>query len=417
MTRAPSRDTLRLVCIDAYRGLVMLLMLGEILRLAAVAAAWRKAGEAPPLGQGFWDRLAYHQTHVEWVGCSLHDLIQPSFSFLVGVSLPFSLAARAGRGQSQGAVVLHAVWRAVVLVALGTYLRSLGRPIPDFGFTDTLCQIGLGYPFLFLLGFAGPRARWAAVGGLLVGYWALFALWPLPGPDFDWGAVGVSGDWLRDHGLPGFAAHWDKNSNPAAAFDRWFLNQFPREKPFAYSDGGYAVLSFVPTLATMILGLLAGNVLKTGGTPGAKIRWLVVAGLLGLAAGYALGLFGVCPVVKRIWTPSWVLLSGGWCFLLLGGLYAATDAVGRGGWAFPLVVVGANSIAAYCMSSLVKIPWVHKPLGTFFGPELSARVGLGGGPFRLFGPEFEPLLHGAATLVVLWLMLLWMYRRGAFVRI
>jgi predicted acyltransferase len=109
----------RLTSVDAYRGLVMFLMMAEVLHLAEVAAA--------KPGNPFWHFLAYHQTHVEWIGCSLHDLIQSSFSFLVGVALPFSVASRAARGQSRPRMILHAVWRALALILLGVFLRSVGE--------------------------------------------------------------------------------------------------------------------------------------------------------------------------------------------------------------------------------------------------------------------------------------------------
>ena len=136
MDKTPTPPAARVASVDAYRGLVMFLMMAEVLRLAAVAAA------SP--GSPVWRFLAYHQTHVEWAGCSLHDLIQPSFSFLVGVALPFSLASRAARGQSLGRMLAHAAWRSVVLVALGVFLRSVGRPRTNFTFEDTLSQIGMG---------------------------------------------------------------------------------------------------------------------------------------------------------------------------------------------------------------------------------------------------------------------------------
>jgi predicted acyltransferase len=377
----------------------MFLMMAELMKFAAVSKALP--------GNGFWAFLGFHQSHVEWVGCSLHDLIQPSFSFLVGVSLPFSLAARRDRGQSKLAMTLHAFWRAFVLVWIGIILRSLWDPIPDYGFTDTLSQIGLGYGFLFLLGFRPVRDQWLAVGLILVGYWLFFALWPAPGPDFDWARVGVSQKWLSENGLDGFAAHWSKSANAATAFDQWFLNLFPRQKEFVFSGGGYQVLNFVPTLATMILGLIAGGVLKDDRGPWRKVLWLTAAGLVALGAGYGLGYLGVCPVVKRIWTPSWVLFSGGWCFLLLAGFYAVNDVIGWRRWAFPLVVVGMNSIAAYCMST------------SFIKPEIGKMVWrhLGVRTFHVFGPEYAPLVHGAITLTVLWLILYWMYRRKVFIKV
>ena len=374
----------------------MFLMMAEVLSLSRVSAALPDSA--------FWRFLAHHQTHVEWIGCSLHDLIQPSFSVLVGVALPFSLASRVARGQSRARMTLHAFWRALVLVLLGVFLRSIDRAQTYWTFEDTLSQIGLGYGILFLLGQRPARDQWIALAVLLVGYWAAFALYPLPGPDFDYTKVGVPDGW--PHLMTGFAAHWNKNSNLAWAFDTWFLNLFPRTKPFAFNGGGYATLSFIPTLGTMILGLLAGSVIRSERTPREKVKWFVVAGLAGLAAGLTFGWLGVCPVVKRIWTPGWTLFSGGWCFLLLAAFYSIMDLAGHKRWAFPLVVFGANSIAAYCMAHL---------FDGFVGSNLTTH--LGKNAFKLLGGPYEPLLHGAAVLLVLWLLLFWMYRRKIFIRI
>ena len=386
----------RLASIDAYRGLVMFLMMAEVLELRQVA------GRLP--GNRFWELLSHHQSHVEWVGCSLHDLIQPSFSFLVGVALPFSLAGRLARGQSAAWMTAHALWRSLILVFLGVFLRSRGSSQTNFTFEDTLSQIGLGYTFLFVLALFSRRVQWTALVLILLGYWGAFALYPLPGDGFAYAAVGVPATW--PHHPHGFAAHWDKNSNLAWAFDTWFLNLFPRVRPFTHNGGGYATLSFIPTLATMILGLLAGGTLKRDGPGWTKVLWLCLAGAIGLAAGWGLGELGICPVVKRIWTPSWVLYSGGWCFLFLAGFYAVLDLMGIRFWAFPLRVIGMNSIAAYCMAGLWE-GFIAKNLTTHLGEKT----------FNAVGTPYEPLLHGAAVLLVLWLILYWMYRRKLFLRI
>jgi predicted acyltransferase len=374
----------------------MFLMMAEVLSFSRVARARPDSA--------LWQFLAHHQSHVDWIGCSLHDLIQPSFSFLVGVALPFSLASRATRGQSRTRMTLHAAWRSLLLILLGVFLRSIGAHQTNWTFEDTLSQIGLGYVALFLLGFRPIREQWAALVLILVGYWAAFALYPLPGPDFDYGKVGASNTW--PHLMTGFAAHWNKNSNPAWAFDTWFLNLFPREKPFAFNGGGYATLSFIPTLGTMILGLIAGGVVRSERAPWAKVRWLAAAGAIGLAMGAALGWLGICPVVKRIWTPSWVLFSGGWCFLLLAGFYLLIDLWGRRRWAVPLVVIGMNSIAAYCMAHM---------FDGFIASSLKTH--LGADAFKAFGPAYEPLVRGALVLLVMWLLLFWMYRRKIFLRV
>ncbi|MDO8542156.1 MAG: DUF5009 domain-containing protein [Opitutaceae bacterium] len=383
---------------DAFRGLVMFLMMAEVLQLSTVANALP--------GSGSWRFLSYHQTHVEWVGCSLHDLIQPSFSFLVGVALPFSIASRTSRGQPIHRMALHAWWRALLLALLGVFLRSTHSAQTNWTLEDTLTQIGLGYGFLFLLGFRSVRAQWLAFAAILVGYWTAFALWPAPGPEFNYAAVGVKPAWLAAHGLGGFAAHWQNNSNLAWAFDTWFLNLFPREQPFRFNEGGYATLSFIPTLGTMILGLIAGGVLRSDRTPTAKVRWLVAAGTIGIAAGWLIGASGICPVVKRIWTPSWTLFSGGGCLLLMAGFYALLDLRNTKNWAFPLMVIGMNSISAYMIAHLFE-PFVVKSLETHLGKHF----------FRSAGAAYEPFFLGAAVLAVFWLMLFWMYRRKLFLKI
>lgn len=400
VTNAPPTKDLpaRLTSLDAYRGFVMLLMMAEVLHLCRVARALP--------GSGFWRILCHHQSHVEWIGCSLHDLIQPSFSFMVGVALPFSIASRAAKGQSGLRMSVHAFWRALLLILLGVFLRSTGSGQTNWTFEDTLSQIGLGFGALFLLGFRPMRDQWIALAMILIGYWAAFALYPLPGPEFDYAKVGVNADWQTEHLMSGLAAHWNKNSNLAWVFDTWFLNLFPRAKPFEFNGGGYATLSFIPTLGTMILGLIAGGVIRSERPPLARVKWLVAAGIIGLASGALLGALGICPVVKRIWTPSWTLFSGGWCFLLLAGFFAIIDVVGIKRWAFPLVVIGMNSIAAYCIAHLFD-GFIIKNLKTHLGQDA----------FKFMGDPYEPLLHGAAVLLVFWLILFWMYRRKLFLRI
>ena len=376
----------------------MFLMMGEVFHFCRVAEALPESG--------FWNFLCHHQSHVAWIGCSLHDLIQPSFSFMVGVALPFSIASRFARGQTRTRTSLHAFWRALVLILLGVFLRSTGAQQTNWTFEDTLSQIGLGYGFLFLLGFRPLRDQWIALALVLVGYWAAFALYPLPPADFDYARVGVTEEWLGKSGLAGFAAHWQKNSNLAWAFDTWWMNLFPRKSEFLYNGGGYATFSFIPTLGTMILGLIAGGVMRSEKSPWAKVKWLFIAGVIGLAVGWLCGALGICPVVKRIWTPSWVLFSGGWCFLLLAGFYVVVDIVGLRRCAFPLTVIGMNSIAAYCIAHLFD-GFIQKNLKTNLGQDF----------FKFFGDAYEPFLHGAATMLVFWLILYWMYRRKLFLRI
>jgi len=386
----------RNLAIDTYRGIVMLLMMGEVLRLAKVGAGYP--------GNWIWEALAFNQSHVQWAGCSVHDMIQPSFSFLVGVALPYSLASRLAKGASFKNLFAHALWRSVILIALGVFLRSMRSTQTNFTFEDTLSQIGLGYPILFLLGFKPRRWQWSALGVILFGYWLAWALYPVPGAGFDYQAVGAPGpDW--PHNFTGFAAHWNKNTNLGAAFDRWFLNILPRPNRFIANDGGYLTLSFIPTLGTMILGLIAGSWIR-GEAPRIPFKRLLLAGVGCLLAGFFLHVTGICPIVKRIWTPAWVLFSGGICFLVVAGLCWLTEVKRYRTWTFPLVVVGMNSMAAYLIAHLFE---------GFIAS--SFRIHLGPNAFAFLGQNLQPLLEGIALLLTFWVILFWMYRRKIFLRV
>ena len=397
----------RLVSLDAYRGLTMVLMISAGLRISQVVASAEKAGGPPHLLGRFWKFLAYQTDHAAWVGCSLWDLIQPSFMFMVGAALPFSIASRRAKGQSFRRMLFHAVVRAVVLTLLGVFLMSSWSPRTNWTFDNVLTQIGLGYAFLFLLARTKPKWQVTAAFAILVVYWAAFALYPKPAADADLATVGLPANWQR---LEGFAAHWEKHTNLGARVDQWFVNLFPQARGgrFERSDGGYLTLNFVPSLATMIFGLLAGELVRSRRlTAGRKLAVMVGAGALGLALWWALGWSGVCPVVKRIWTPSWAIFSAGWTFLILAAFYLVVDVARLRAWTLPLVVVGMNSIAAYCISMLLR-PWVRETMRRHFGQ----------GVFDLpFGAIYAPMVEATLFLLFAWGVCWWMYRKKVFVRI
>jgi heparan-alpha-glucosaminide N-acetyltransferase len=386
----------RLASLDVFRGLTMLFMASEIMRIPSVAEKFTGSRAAQ------W--LAFGLDHVQWTGFVPWDLIQPSFMFMVGVALPFSVASRRARGEPFARQLGHAVRRALILILLGVFLRSQGRPLTYWTFEDVLTQIGLGYVFLFLLAHATPRTQWIAAGGVLAATWLAFVLYPLPPAGFDTALVGVPADW--PHHLTGFAAHWDKNTNLANRADQWFLNLFPREHPFVYNRGGYTTLNFLPSLATMIFGLLAGGLLRGAASDREKLRALVVYGAAGIALGAALHVAGISPLVKRIWTPSWAIFSAGWAALFLALFYWMVDVKGWKWWTLPFLVVGMNSIAMYVIVHVAE----HYTADAL-------RTHLGRGTFQAFGAVYEPILVGGASLLIFWLMLYWMYRRKIFIRI
>ena len=386
----------RLTSLDAYRGFIMLYMACHGFGLTRVV---------PASPDSFWPAITWWFEHATWAGGSTWDLIQPAFMFMVGVAVPFSYAQRAAKGDSPGRQFSHALVRALVLILISVFLASgsgAGRTT-KWEFTNVLAQIGLGYPFLLLVLNRRITVQAAVTAGILIGYWALFAAYPLPSPTNNYAALGVTpADLTGGAVYPGFFGHWSKNTHIAAAFDVWFLNLFPRATPFTFNAGGYATLNFIPSLATMILGLMCGELLRRPSTPQAKVKTLLIAALLLTTAGLLLGIT-ICPIIKRIWTPSWALCSGGLVIALLAAFYWLIDVRSHRQWSQFLVVVGMNSIAIYLMSQLLR-PWMGDLLKTHLGPSLFT------GPYGSIPRE-------CLTLLVFWLVCWGMHRRKIFLRI
>jgi predicted acyltransferase len=444
----------RQVSLDAYRGFIMVLLVSGAFGIPQVAA---KFSEDDRLAQ----TLAYQFEHVKWTGCSLWDLIQPSFMFMVGVAIPFSYASRRAKGDSTLRIAGHVVWRSLVLIFLGIFLVSNWGKHTNWTFVNVLTQIGLGYGFVYLLVGKHPIVQLLAVAAVLGGYWYVFASYELPNPN---DSVRIQDSGFTDPrkhepmrkqrrgGGPtddskqeqpaeknethfGVAAHWTKNANFASDVDAILLKYFPNTK--TPDPGGYATLNFVPSMVTMLLGLMAGELLRRKISARSKFWILVSAGLLCLLIGVAVDHYiwpewladgmsklgqavgasspsffdrdwTVCPIVKRIWTPSWVVFSAGWTFLMLAAFYLVIDVRGWQRWAFPFVVVGMNSIAIYCMSMLLR-PWIRKTLEIHLGENFWENI--------YGGTTYVELYKAVAILAFLWLVAWWMYRRKIFIRI
>ena len=392
----PVKQTERFLSLDVFRGIVMVFLMTEAtLELPRLASYYPNSS--------FWRFIAYQTSHELWIGCRAWDLIQPSFMFIVGMAVPFSIAARLSRGATGSDLWKHTWRRAIILILLGILLRSMGRAQTYFTFEDVITQVGLGYPILVWLGFRPVRTQWLAFALILIGYWALFAFSPVSHPE-------LMQEYNRADNQPyqpltGFFAHWNIHTNPANTFDQWFLNLFPREKPFVVNRGGYVTLSFIPSLGTMLLGLLAGQRLRRTESVRANVRTLVIWGLVGVALAVALQVAGVCPIVKRIWTPTWVLFSGGLVLLMLAGCVWAVE---LGQWrrgTFWFVVVGANSMAAYLLHWTIHnwlVDNVRTNTSLFIGG-LSAGV--------------QHLLVGSIAFAIAWYLMVWLYRKKIFIRI
>jgi predicted acyltransferase len=445
----------RLLSIDAFRGFVMLAM------VSGGFAVQQTVNANPDLLSGStgdaWRTAAYQLSHVPWAGCSFWDLIQPSFMFLVGVSLPFSAQSRLHKNHSGIRLFLHALVRSLILVVLGVvlYSQSQDDSFINFKLVNVLTQIGLGYIFVYLLLHRGLWVHLLAIAAILGGYWYAFYQ-HTPSAE----ATANVTQYLTEHnpqrlvrehqtndlGSEAIAAavtkettqydddrrsHWNKHTNAAAAFDRWFLNLFPRneeqwnDKGFWINNGGYQTLNFIPSIATMIFGLIAGLILISDYSKRQKLLRLIAFSVLCFAGAFAMDsellpvvtgkAWSVCPIVKRIWTPSWALFSAGWTFAILSAFYLVVDVMKLRLWTFPFAIVGMNSIAMYCLAELTP-DWfktmLQKTLQT-----TDAMLGTTTANVLFGDGTFVAIYQSIAVVVMLWLACFWMYRRKLFVRV
>lgn len=459
------RKPVRLVSLDAYRGFIMMMLAANGFGILGFS----RIDESSPVWQShdhaWWQWLGTQFDHPKWVslfglaGVSFWDLIQPAFMFMVGVSMPFSYGRREMIGQGPVGRALHAFVRSVVLVLMGVFLSSFDSERTHWVFPNVLCQIGLGYFFAWLLMNQTKRLQLAALVVILVGYWGWFRLVPPPeglGPE-DYKALGVSTREADGEILTGRFAAWSKNVNAAFRWDEWFLPLlrtdpapevqavpdgsvaddalpenaaalppdgsespgmlrrwfFSSNKPYQPNSGGYTTLNFVPSIGTTLLGILCGQLLLSGGGSSWKRLGILIAGaILCLVLG-VIAHRTVCPVVKRIWTPSWVLFSGGYVIGILALFYLLFDILPLKKFAFPLVVVGMNSILIYMMGQTIR-GWTAKNI---------VRTHLGGMIESVFGSKaldpqwFGPVTESTATFLVFWLFLFWLYRQRIFLRV
>jgi heparan-alpha-glucosaminide N-acetyltransferase len=404
----------RLFSLDAYRGFVMIVLAAagfgilQLTQLPPEAPIWKYVDY--DLGQriGFNFDHTQWQSDFDWIGVSFWDLLQPAFMFIVGVAMPFSYARRAASGEGPVQRTIHAVFRALVFVLLGVFLASNGLAETNWTFVNVLSQIGLGY--LFAYAVMGRRCwiQLLAFVVILAGYWGWFFSYTPPA-DLNYAAVGASGEEI----LTDRFAPWSKNANVAHDFDVWFLNKLPRpeKQPFAFNEGGYQTLNFIPAIGTILLGVFCGQLLLSDRRWWQKFFLLVIGGAVCLGLGVLAGQYA-CPIVKRIWTPSWVLFSGAWVIWGLAAFYLVFDLCRLRWVAWPLAIVGMNSLAFYLMGQLIR-PWAETTMQTHFSGVL----------FYLIGPEwlandmFGRMVGPVSALILFWLIALWLYSKKYFVRV
>jgi predicted acyltransferase len=350
----------RLVSLDAFRGFTMFWIVGG----AELVRGLEHLGQNPVVAL-----LADQLRHSDWEGLRFYDLIWPSFMLMTGMSLPFSYAKRI-QTQSHEEIFLRVLRRFAVLFLLGSVRESVHLGAPYLiELSSALQPIAVAYLFAFLL---IRRSAWfqAAVGaGILAGYALVLALVPAPGTP---------------------AGSYARGANLVLAVDLAVLGR-------SLEEGWGTVLSTIPVLSTTILGLLFGRLLMSGLSPGRKCAVIGLTGAGALALGWTLS--GVIPIIMKLWTTSYGLVSAGWACLMFLLFYWIIDVRGARRWAFFFVVIGMNALAVYMGRTLVPL----KRHVDIFTAGIAAAAGVWG-----------PLLQYGAFLAVEWLILYWMYKRRIF---
>jgi predicted acyltransferase len=338
--------------------------------------------------------------HVEWEGFRFYDLIFPLFLFLVGTVIPFSIASHRRRGDSAANIYFRVGRRVLLLFSLGVICNVAaqsdklilkgGAWISDIPFhvrwTGVLQRIAICYGIAAIISLhSGWRGQVATVVTILLGYWAILG-W-VPNPDSgalgDMSMSGNLGGWVDRHYLPG----------------KLSPNYYGDHKSVAYGDNE-GLLSMIPAVATALIGVLAGQWLRSSSPPSRKTLGLAGAGVACLALGELWGLR--FPIIKNLWTSSYVLVAAGWSCLLLGLFYGIIDGLKWQRWAFPFVVIGVNAITIYVGQRFIAFPQLT---GIILG-----------GTIRQAG-DCGPIVREVGILLLEWLFLYWLYRQRLFLRV
>lgn len=361
---APSE---RLLSLDGLRGFDMVWIIGGQFLIHGLAKAWPDR---------FWTGLSAQFEHVPWQGLHAFDIIWTLFMFMVGVSLTFSLAKRKRMRESHGAIYAHAVKRAVLLFILGMIAQgnllqfNLATLHP---FYSVLHGIAAGYLIatIVTLNF-NVKGQAITTAIFLVGYWILLLTIPVPG---------VGRGVLTSTG------------NAAIYIDTLIQGRFH------FGDNTW-FLSYLGFASSVLLGVLAGQILLSARTKKEKCLMLCGYGVGLLVLGLIWSLW--FPIIKLLWTSSFVLVAGGISCLLMATFYFLIDVIGYRRWVFPFTVIGMNALAVYMATEV----YDFRRIGDIFVGSLLPRVG-----------RWDEALSAAASLTILWLILYWMYRTRSFVKL
>ncbi len=375
----------RLMSLDAFRGFTI-------------------AGMILVNNPGSWSYVYPQLAHAKWNGWTFTDLIFPFFLFIVGVAMTFSYSKRVERGDDKTKLLLHALRRAAIIFGLGIFLNGFPQLMPYLNFSalDTiripgvLQRIGICYLIASMIFLnSGIKGQTIWTGVLLVIYWLLMKLVPVPG--YGASVLEPTGNlcWYIDSTL--LHGHtW--SGAPVPGFD---------------PEG---IVSTIPAIATTLFGILTGHLLRTNKTQQEKTAWMFVLGNALLFAGLVMDNW--LPINKNLWTSSYAVFMGGMALQFLAMFYWLIDVKGYKRWTAPFVIYGMNSIAVFFLSSLsARILTLIKVTGAD-GAAVALKTYLYQNVFAALAGPLNGSLLFALAYVLLWLGLMGiLYRMKVFIKI
>ena len=350
-------ESSRFLPLDAFRGLIMILLVSDGLGFERLVQNPR------------YHAIAVQFDHSDWVGTTFYDLIAPAFLFMVGMSMPFSLGRRTAQGATLRQNLQHVLIRCLRLMLLSQILISIEANRLHFQMHNILTHIAVAYLVCFLIMQWRFSYQVAAAVLLLGVHSSLFFLFPAPDGAFTkTGNIGA----VIDRAIMGYN------------YESWTTN-----------------LNVISTTATALFGVWAGNLLRSQRPRGAQMKILILSMLGAFAGGLALAPF--IPIIRRIWTASFALYSAGWVLAMFLILYLVIEVAGYRKLAFPLMVAGSNAIFIYSLD-LVLRGWLNRSVAVFTGN-------------FVFVGTLAPVAQSCAVLLVMWSLCYWLYRHKIFLRL
>ncbi len=357
----------RLLSLDFFRGFTMFLLIAAFTHLFSYLTD-------PALEGSIIHFIGRQFQHHPWNGLRPWDLVQPYFMFIVGVAMPLSFANRTKRGDNYSQILRHVIKRAILLLFLGWALYCIGRGRIVFYFQNVLAQLSVTYIIAFLIMRKPVKTQ------IIISF-AILAVTELIYRGFP--VEGFNQPFVPDHN-----------------FGTWFDMLYGGED----LNGHWVSFNAIPTTAHTIWGVLAGKLLMSDRTAKQKLKILVIAGVIGLVVGY--GLNPITPIIKRISTSSFVIVTGGWTLLTLAFSYWIVDMKKQKKIAMFFAIVGMNPLFIYLFAHVGGARFIEKIIHPF------TKV--------LFGWTGEVSLNiitGMIVLFLLWYICYWMYKKKIFIKI